>query len=231
MKQLVEHMLRLRRLEATADPASRSELREVRAFLEDLAGPTIPRAEAARLLNVSQTALDRWLDKGEIAVVRTPGGRREVPLSELLDLLEEVDAARAAGAKRPLARIIRERQRRLSEEIDLNRLLPPRRSRNHRVPELQSLAYHRLLAERLDEHLVDEARRRLRRWRENGRIHPRWAEEWERVLAKPIPRIAGAIAADTKGARELRQTSPFAGALTEQERRRLFRAVEERATS
>jgi len=48
------------------------------------------------------------------------------------------------------------------------------------------------------------------------------------VLALPLPRIAKTISADTKRARELRQTSPFAGVLTEQERRRLLRAVEER---
>jgi hypothetical protein len=45
----------------------------------------------------------------------------------------------------------------------------------------------------------------------------------------PLPEVAKAISSDTARARELRQTSPFAGALTEQERRRLVQAVEERA--
>jgi hypothetical protein len=85
------------------------------------------------------------------------------------------------------------------------------------------------VAERLDEHVVEEARRRLRRWRQNGRIDTRWADEWDRILSMPLRGIARAIGADSPRARALRQTSPFAGVLTEQERRRLARAVEERA--
>lgn len=228
-REAIENILRLRRTERLADRRVRTELESVRAFLERIVGPTVSRAEAARLLGVSQTALDRWIDKGEISAVVTPRGRREVPVSELVELLEEIEQARDDRASRPLAPVIRERRRRSLEAIDLDRLLPRRRGRGHRVAELHALAYHRLVAERLDENLVDEARRRLRRWRQDGRIHPRWAEEWERILAMPLPRIAKAISADTKHARELRQSSPFAGALTEQERRRLLRAVEERA--
>jgi hypothetical protein len=76
--------------------------------------------------------------------------------------------------------------------------------------------------------MVNDARRRVRRWREGCRLHPRWAERWEQVLALPVEEIRKAISADTVAARELRQTSPFAGALTKQERQRIVRAVEER---
>jgi hypothetical protein len=109
--------------------------------------------------------------------------------------------------------------------------VPQARPGTHRKAELQGLAYHRLVARRLDEQLVDDASRRLRRWREEGRIHPRWADEWERILALPLPRIARAIGADSERGVELRQSSPFAGALTQQERRRVLRAVEERASA
>ena len=221
--------MRLRRVEGLADARLRAELIPVREFLQTIVGPTVSRAQAARLLRISQTALDRWIEKGEVAAVITPRGRREIPLSELVELLEEVDQARDDRDRRPLAHVIRERRRRSQEAIDLERLLPRRRHRTHRIPELHALAYHRLVAERLDEQLVDETRNRLRRWREEGRIHPHWADEWDRVLAMPLPRIAKAISADTKRARELRQSSPFAGVLTQQERHRLLRAVEERA--
>jgi hypothetical protein len=180
------------------------------------------------VLGVSQPALKRWIDKGEISTVLTPQGRRQIPLSELVDLLNEVEQLREEGLARPLAAAIKEGNRQAAEAIDLDRLLPRRRPRTHRVPEVQSLAYHRAVAERLDEGVVDEARRRLRRWREDDRIHPRWADEWERILAMPLPQMAKAISADTAPARGLRQSSPFAGVLTEQERRRLLRAVEER---
>lgn len=226
--RLIEQILRLRRLERRVDPDTRSELAEVSQFLEDTAGPTISRANAARALGVSQTALDRWVDKGELAVVTTPRGRREVPLSELIELLLEVE--RTDGhPDRPLAPVMRARNRRASDEIDLDRLLPRKQGRDHQTAELQSLAYHRLVAERLDEHVVDRARRRLRKWIDAGRIHPNWAEQWTRLLAKPLDRIAKEISADTTRARELRQTSPFAGVLTEQERQRLRLAVEARS--
>jgi hypothetical protein len=208
----------------------RPEVALVRESLEKAVGPTIGRAEAARMLGISQTALDRWIDKGEVAAVLTPRGRREIPLAELVDLLDEVDQARGEkGVGRPLAHVIRNRQRQACETIDLDRLLPRPQRRTHRTAELKALVYHRLVADRLDEQLVDETRKRLRRWREAGRIHPRWAEEWNRILAMPLPEIAEAISADTEHAGALRQTSPFAGALTEQERRRLFRALEDRA--
>lgn len=226
--EAIKNIVRLRRFEREADARLRAELVPVREFLQTIVGPTVSRAQAARLLELSQTALDRWIEKGEIATVMTPRGRREIPLSELVELLEEVEQARGDRG-RPLGHVIRERRRRSREAIDLDRLLPRRRHRTHRIPELRALAYHRVVAERLDEQLVDEARERLRRWREEGRIHPHWADEWDRVLAMPVSRIARAISADTKQARELRQSSPFAGVLTEQERRRLLRAVEERA--
>ena len=41
--------------------------------------------------------------------------------------------------------------------------------------------------------------------------------EWGRILEMPIYRIAKTISSDTPRARELRQTSPFAGVLSEQE--------------
>jgi hypothetical protein len=226
--EVVEGILRLLRAERTADTQLRRELAPVRRVLEDLVGPTVKPADAARLFGVSQPAVHRWLEKGEISTVLTPSGRREIPLGELIRLLDEVEQARAEGSHRPLARVLRERRSRSDEAIDIDRLLPPRRGRGHRAAELNALAYHRLIAERLDERLVDEARDRLGRWRRDGRIDPRWADEWERVLALPVHRIASTIAADTTHARDLRQSSPFAGMLNAQERKRLHSAVEQR---
>ncbi len=196
-REAFENILRLRRAARIANPQLRAEIAPVLEFLEDIAGQTVRPADAARLLGISQPALKRWLDGGEISAVTTPRGRREIPLSELL----------------------------------VQRLIPRRSRRTHRTAELQALAYHRLIAERLDDEIVDEARMRLRRWRRESRIHPRWSNEWERVLALPLPEIKRAISADTKRARELRQTSPFAGMLTEQERQRLVKAVEDRASA
>jgi hypothetical protein len=227
--EAVRSILRLRRVERLADDGVRHEIAAVREFLETLVGPTVRPADAARLLRISQPSLHRWIDRDEISTVMTPGGRREIPLSEFVHLLEDVERAREQGDSRPVARVIKDRSRRSVETVDLDRLLPRQRGRGHRTAELQSLAYHRLVADRLDGSIVGDARRRLDRWRRDDRIDPRWAEEWDRVLSMPLPRIAKAISADSPTARELRQSSPFAGVLTPQERRRLVRAVEERA--
>jgi len=230
LNMTIENILRLRRLERVVDGRARDEIATVREFLESFVGSTVRPAQAARLLGISQPALNKWIEKGEIAAVMTPRGRREIPLSELVELLEEVDeAARDESRSRPLAAVIRERNRRAHETIDVDRLLPRRQRRGHRVAELQALAYHRLVAERLTDQIIENAQRRLRRLRREGRIDSRWADEWDRILSMPLPEVAKAISSDTARARELRQTSPFAGALTEQERRRLVQAVEARA--
>ena len=226
-EQALESLMHLRRAGRHADPTVREDVVPAREFLEDLVGPTVRPADGARLLGISQPALHRWMEKGDVATVMTPEGRREIPLSELLDLVEEVGTLREEGAKRPVARVIRDRERRARETIDLRRIFPERK-RGHRAAELQSLAYHRVVADRLDDRSIERARRRLERWRKEDRIHPHWADEWEDVLSKSPSEIGRVISADTARARSLRQTSPFAGVLNEHERRRLVRSVEER---
>jgi hypothetical protein len=231
LREAIDHILRLRRAEGEVEPGLRRELAAAREFIERAAGPTVRPAAAARLLGVSQTALNRWLDRGEIASVLSPAGRREVPLAELVEVLEDANRLDVRDSHRPLAAVVRARRAAADDAIDIDRLLPRKRPRTHRVPELHALAYHRLVAERLDDPLVERARRRLAEWRAAGRIHPRWADEWERILALPLPELAKVISADTQHARELRQSSPLAGVLNEQERRRLLEAVERRGSA
>jgi hypothetical protein len=225
----IRALARLRHVRRQLEPQLRAELTSIEEELAELVGPTVRPADAASILGLSEPAFKRWLDNGQIASVLTPRGRREVPLPELLDLVEEVERARERGAARPLTRVIRDRTRLAKETVDVDRLLPRPPGRTHRTAELQALAYHRLLAERLDDELVAQARRRLQRWRAARRIDPRWAEEWERVLSQPLEEIRALISADTPEGRQLRQTSPFAGELTEQERRLLAQAVAQRA--
>jgi DNA-binding transcriptional MerR regulator len=231
-RDLVESVMRLRRLDREADRGVRDEIEPVLSYLESVAGSTVTRAEAARLFGVSQTALDRWVRKGEISSVVTPRGRREIPLVQVVDLLEQVREKEGSGDRLALASVIRER-RRDAEQIDPRIVLPSsnRRRRTHKKPELLSLVYHRTVAHRLDEPLVREARKRLSRWRKSDAIHPQWADEWDRVLEMPVAKIAKLISSNSEHARELRQSSPFAGALTEQERRRVVRMVEDRVNA
>ena len=120
-EDVVEDLVRLYWVARESDDAVRDELMPVISSLEDIAGPTVPRASAARLLGISQTALDRWIRKGEISGVMTPSGRREVPLAELLDLLQEI---RYSSDAPTLASVIQDR-RRQADAIDSD-LLPAR---------------------------------------------------------------------------------------------------------
>ena len=49
-----------------------------------------------------------------------------------------------------------------------------------------------------------------------------------RLPKRLLPQIQRTLRSDSKRARELRQTSPFVGVVTEQERRRIIETVEER---
>jgi hypothetical protein len=236
-ERLVEDLVILRRAEQTS-PAS-NEIAAVRADLEEMAGPTVTRAMAARLLGVSQTALERWIATEDIPVLLTPSGRSEAPLHAVLELIEAVREHRAAhpADRQPLGAVLRAR-RADAERLNTSKLLSPTdrqlgrssaSENGHRAAERRGLAYHRAIARRLDEQIVRDARSRLARWRSQGRIDPHYARAWEEILAKTPAQIARTIAADTPRMRELRQSSPFAGTLSEPERRRVLAAVHEMA--
>ncbi|HEY3759666.1 MAG TPA: hypothetical protein VGL37_07870 [Solirubrobacteraceae bacterium] len=230
-QRLIEDVVRLRRAERVS--SAREEIAAVRADLEELIGPTATRALAARLLGVSQTALDRWIASGDIPVLLTRVGRREVPLHALLELIEAVRERRLASPEdpRPLGSVLRDR-RSMAEGLVTATLLSRTSGRHdiggHRLAELHSLAYHRAVARRLDEEVLRNARERLSRWYAQAKIDPRYAQLWKQVLTETPSEIARLIGRDTSRMRDLRQSSPFAGTLNEPERRRVLAAVAER---
>jgi hypothetical protein len=211
-EQLVRDVARLRR--AQHRHPEDEDLAAVRVDLERAAGPTLRRAATARLLGVSQPALDRWIAAGKVPAVLTPNGRREVPVGAVVDLLDAL-AARPAGARHPLAAV-------LGGDRSSRRPPPGGSPPGHRTAEQRGLAYHRAVARRLDDAVVADALIRLRRWREDGRIHPRNADRWEALLAGPRGQLRRAITADDDEAAALRQSSPLAGTLSEGERRRVL---------
>lgn len=228
-KQLVDNILRLRRAERKAEVAA--DVAPVRADLEARLGPTLSRSRASCILGVSQTALDRWVARGEIPTVVTPTGRREVPRRFVVELAELIEELRRDGELRhPLSAALRERRKRAQRLANSISTLPTAGPpsalpRGHRTAEQRSLAYHRLVAERLSDSLVGEARRRLDALAHDRRIHPRYAELWREVLSRPIPEIAEAITRDDEAGRDLRQNTPFTGVLDEHEWRRLVESV------
>jgi hypothetical protein len=216
------NIARLRRVEQKiADP----EIAAVREDLESQLDGTVSRSTAARHLGVSHTALNKWVTSGDVPVVVTKEGRKEVPIPALLELQERVAVQRRPSKPRShaLERVVMERRQRAGR---LSRRVEPPGSSNregsHRVADLRSLAYHRAVAARLRRPMVDEVERKLGRWEEEGKVDPRHAQAWREVFALPMERLRRVITADDGIGRELRQSSPLAGLLTEPERRRIL---------
>lgn len=102
---LLEPIIRLRlALQQTRDPALRDELRQIEVALRTQIGPSVPKRAAARLLGVSVTALDRWIDRGYLPVVAPAGGARRlgVETTPLIQLATRVTALRRSGRTRGL---------------------------------------------------------------------------------------------------------------------------------
>jgi hypothetical protein len=73
--------------------------------------------------------------------------------------------------------------------------------------------------------MVADARQILAGWELEGRIDPLYANLWRELLSKPVSEIRREIGADTKEMADLRQNSPFAGMLSERERRAVLEAA------
>jgi excisionase family DNA binding protein len=229
-EQVVKSILRLRQVVPDLDENGRAALYPVISMLEDAAGPTLSQSEVGRLLGVSHTTVRRWIEKGDIPTVPTPRGRNEISLGQAVGLLESVEEISGISRNRALARVMHD-QRNEAAAMDVTSLLPARLANDvegHRKAELRSLAYHRAVAQRLDQRILSDARQRLGRWEREGRIHPTWAAEWRRVLDEPEDQIVRVLSSDSEASAALRQSSPFAGVLTEHERRRVIEGVENR---
>ncbi len=85
----------------------------------------------------------------------------------------------------------------------------------HALAEETSLELHRAVAERLlaDPALVERARRRVAGWLRDGTVARPVAEAWNAELVRPLEELAAFLADPGQRARDLRQTSPFAGFL------------------
>jgi hypothetical protein len=221
--ELFENIVRLRRA-GRQSPGNR-DIAGVRVTLERELGETVSRRLAARILGVSHTALDRWIDSGDLPLVYSTSGRFEVPVPALLDLYEAVNTERAERPRRYSLAPTMARQRAAAERLEVGARDEPVEPSAHDRASARGLAYHRAVAQRLRKPMVAEAQHVLFRWREQGRIDERHAERWARLLEQPIAEIRRALVDESQDADDLRQNSPFAGVLSEPERQRIVREV------
>ena len=227
-EQIVEGILRLRKVVPELDETGRAALYPVISMLEDAAGPTLSQSELGRLLGVSHTTVRRWIEKGDIPTVPTPRGRNEISLGQAVGLLESVQAISEGSPSHALAHVMHD-QRDEAAALDVRLLFrgrPTKDVEGHGKVEWRSLAYHRAVGQRLNRRILSDARQRLNRWQREGRIHPVWSAAWQQILDEPEDEIVRVLSSDSEQARALRQSSPFAGVLTEHERRRVIEGVE-----
>jgi len=96
---------------------------------------------------------------------------------------------------------------------------------SHRLLEARSLAMHAVIARKIERNpkLIEIARRNMERWsaKQEG-AGPAWIEEWRGILNQQWQDIAALITDPGENATRLRQSSPFAGILTNQERWRIY---------
>ena len=108
---------------------------------------------------------------------------------------------------------------RLAKSLDCEVALVPALTREDRV----TLALHSRIADRLvqePEHVLRLARDRVRRWSTEQPAHVQpWVKAWRGILTLPPRVVADLIVDRSSFARELRQTSPFIGVLSDAERR------------
>src|SRR5262245_52607017 len=96
----------------------------------------------------------------------------------------------------------------------------------HRLAMERSLAFHRVIAERImqDPLILDKARARVRTWLA---LDPssRFAREWDRLLESGPKTLAAFLIERSEFAEEMRQSTPFAGVLQPRERWDIWRAT------
>jgi hypothetical protein len=226
-QRLFDAIVRLRRAERRIPP--NEDIVAVRAMLEEELGATMSRRLAARVLGVDHKSLDRWIRSGDLPVVETRSGRTEVPVTAVAELYDAVSEERAIGTRsRHHLEPSLTAGRRRAENLRPHELVEGagngngNRNRNgHGRAERRSLAYHRALAKRLRRPMVDDALKLVWQWRDTGRIDHRYAAQWEDVLRRPVADVRRIISEDSERGRDLRQNSPFAGMLSEAERRRI----------
>lgn len=99
----------------------------------------------------------------------------------------------------------------------------------HRKIEERSIRLHRAVAEKLrhDPSLLDRARQRVETWIDDGSVHPHYALAWRDVLTLGADQLAAYLIDPGERMRSLRQCSPFAGALTPQERWQILRQAKD----
>jgi excisionase family DNA binding protein len=153
---------------------------------------------------------------------------------ETIDMLKTGDVARLLGVSRQHVVDMCERGEIGHSRIGRHRRIP--RSEVARLKGVltreqeRSLWLHRALLGHLlaePEAVIERALKNIQRWRSSHRsdgMTVRYLEEWERVLQSGLDNVVDVITSPTPEACELRQNTPFAGALPDDTRQQVLRS-------
>ena len=94
----------------------------------------------------------------------------------------------------------------------------------------RSIALHKRVAEKLaaDPGLLELARGNVRRWQASYEVPSPALAEWDKILEGSLEDIIALLVDRCENATRLRQSSPFAGALTETERKAIYESYSAR---
>ena len=101
--------------------------------------------------------------------------------------------------------------------------------RSHQWIDERSLALHAAVAAKLEAQpeLLDVARQNLDRWLSTRPVAA--LREWQAILDRaPLPEVIGLLRTRSEDAARLRQSSPFAGVLSQSERQSILDTYESR---
>lgn len=155
---------------------------------------------------------DDWLTTGEVSSMLGVSRQHVVNLCDRSELI-----CTKIGTHRRIQR------------SEVQRLLEPQLTREQE----KSLWLHRALLGHLmvDPHgVLQTARKNVANWSSGHRadgMAARYLQQWERVIDGGVDDIVGVLTGTDEVSRELRQNSPFAGVLSDDERRQVLRSFRE----
>lgn len=156
---------------------------------------------------------------------RARAGLSQRALAERAGTSGPTVAAYEAGSKEPRLTTLDRLVRAAGQELRV--IVEPVMTRSDR----RSLALHAAVAERIERDtapVLRKARRNLQTMRRASgrRVAVRLLDEWSRLLDGDVDAILTVLRSPDEHARDLRQVSPFAGVLSEDERRAIVAAVQ-----
>ena len=157
----------------------------------------------------------------EILMLRRATGVTQAELAEAAGTSQPTIAAYETGRKSPTLSTVG----RLAESVGLEMSLqfhPPLTREDRR-----SIWLHRAIGHELEERprpVLSRARVALKKMREANPGARPLLDEWSVLLKRSVPELISMLTDPSPRARELRQVTPFAGALSAKERAREYRA-------